>query len=69
MRRVFFATMVIITAALCFTSPTQPFPLAPRPLVPQTLSADSVPGATPEDRQWCREEIARLRNDRGRLRP
>jgi quinoprotein glucose dehydrogenase len=45
------------------TSPTQPFPLAPRPLVPQTLSAASVSGATPEDRQWCREEIARLRND------
>ena len=45
------------------TSPTQPFPLAPRPLAPQTLSADSVSGATPDDRQWCREEIARLRND------
>jgi quinoprotein glucose dehydrogenase len=45
------------------TSPTQPFPLAPRPLAPQTLSADRVSGATPEDRQWCREEIARLRND------
>jgi quinoprotein glucose dehydrogenase len=45
------------------TSPTQPFPLAPRLLAPHTLSTDSVSGATPEDRQWCREEIARLRND------
>lgn len=45
------------------TSATQPFPLAPHPLVPHTLSAENVFGATAEDRQWCREEIARLRND------
>ncbi len=44
-------------------SPTQPFPLAPRPLAPQTLPADAVFGATEEDRKWCREEIAKLRND------
>jgi len=45
------------------TSPTQPFPLAPRPLAPQALSPDHVAGATPSDRQWCREEIAKLRNE------
>ena len=44
------------------TSPTQPFPVAPPPLVPQQLSADSVWGPTPEDREWCRMEIGRLRN-------
>src|SRR5580658_4832278 len=44
------------------TSPTQPFPVAPPPLVPQQFSADAVWGPTPEDREWCRMEIGRLRN-------
>jgi quinoprotein glucose dehydrogenase len=44
------------------TSPTQPFPVSPPPLVPQQLSADAVWGPTPEDREWCRTEIGRLRN-------
>jgi quinoprotein glucose dehydrogenase len=45
------------------TSPTQPFPIAPRPLAPQRLTADSAWGATDADRNWCREEISKLRND------
>jgi quinoprotein glucose dehydrogenase len=45
------------------TSPTQPFPVAPPPLVPQQLSRDAVWGPTAEDREWCRIEIGRLRND------
>jgi quinoprotein glucose dehydrogenase len=44
------------------TSPTQPFPVAPPPLVPQEFSADAVWGPTAEDREWCRTEIGRLRN-------
>src|SRR5216684_2286941 len=45
------------------TSPTQPFPLKPPPLVPHTLSADQAWGPAPEDRDWCRNYIQRLRND------
>jgi quinoprotein glucose dehydrogenase len=45
------------------TSPTQPFPLAPPALVPQKLSADDAWGITPEDRDACREQLKRLRND------
>ena len=45
------------------TARTQPFPLAPRPLAPQRLSIADVYGATETDRKWCREEIAKLRND------
>jgi quinoprotein glucose dehydrogenase len=45
------------------TSPTQPFPLAPPPLVPQKLSADDAWGITPEDRDSCRERLKTLRND------
>src|SRR5258708_1793812 len=45
------------------TSATQPFPVAPRPLVPQTFPQDKVFGATAEDRQWCSEELAKLRNE------
>jgi quinoprotein glucose dehydrogenase len=45
------------------TSPTQPFPIAPRPLAPQKLTADEAWGATDEDRNWCRAEISKLRND------
>jgi len=45
------------------TSPTQPFPLAPRPLAPQTFRAEDAYGASDADRQWCREEVSKLRND------
>jgi quinoprotein glucose dehydrogenase len=43
-------------------SPTQPFPLAPPPLVPQRLSADDAWGPTPEDREACRAAMEKLRS-------
>jgi len=45
------------------SSATQPFPEKPPPLAPQTLSNDQAWGPTPEDRDWCRNYIARLRNE------
>ncbi len=39
-------------------SPTQPFPVAPPPLVPQTITADEAWGITPFDRGWCEDKIA-----------
>ncbi|HEX4541937.1 MAG TPA: pyrroloquinoline quinone-dependent dehydrogenase [Candidatus Acidoferrum sp.] len=45
------------------TSSTQPFPLKPPPLVPHTLSAEHAWGPTPEDRDWCRNYIQKLRNE------
>ena len=36
-------------------SPTQPFPILPRPLVPQKLTAGNVWGPTEEDRKWCED--------------
>jgi len=45
------------------TSPTQPFPLRPPPLAPQTLSLEQAWGPTPEDRDWCRNYISHLRNE------
>ncbi|MGH3997510.1 MAG: hypothetical protein ACRDTJ_08620, partial [Pseudonocardiaceae bacterium] len=45
------------------TSPTQPFPTHPGPLVPQGLTADQVWGASDADRDWCRAEFARVRSD------
>jgi quinoprotein glucose dehydrogenase len=44
-------------------SPTQPFPLAPPPLVPQRLTADDAWGPTPQDRDACRAQIEKLRSD------
>ncbi|HTM51519.1 MAG TPA: pyrroloquinoline quinone-dependent dehydrogenase [Bryobacteraceae bacterium] len=44
-------------------APTQPFPKAPRPLVPQKLDPDDIWGADESDRNWCRAEISRLRNE------
>ncbi len=41
---------------------TQPFPLAPPPLAPQRLDPDRIQGAE-EDRNWCRQEIAKLRSE------
>jgi quinoprotein glucose dehydrogenase len=42
-------------------SPTQPFPVKPPSLVPQTLTPDDAWGLTPWDRRWCRREIESLR--------
>lgn len=42
---------------------TQPFPVLPRPLVPHTLKADDAFGISDEDRKFCREQIASLRNE------
>ena len=44
-------------------SPTQPFPTLPAPLVPQGLRAEDAWGVTEEDRRFCREQIAALRNE------
>ena len=39
------------------TSSTQPFPILPKPLVPQSLTADNAWGLTEEDRKWCQDMI------------
>ncbi|HVR29800.1 MAG TPA: pyrroloquinoline quinone-dependent dehydrogenase [Thermoanaerobaculia bacterium] len=44
-------------------APTQPFPLMPRPLVPQSFTADDAWGPTDADREACREQIAPLRSE------
>ena len=44
-------------------SPTQPFPLAPPPLVPQRLAASEAWGATPQEREACRAAMEKLRSD------
>ena len=44
-------------------SSTQPFPLAPPPLVPATLTPDEAWGLTPWDRSKCRDWISRLRSE------
>jgi quinoprotein glucose dehydrogenase len=44
-------------------SPTQPFPILPPPLDPQTLTPEDVWGITEEDRRWCRERIESLRSE------
>ncbi|HUN50371.1 MAG TPA: pyrroloquinoline quinone-dependent dehydrogenase [Candidatus Sulfotelmatobacter sp.] len=44
-------------------SPTQPFPMAPPPLVPQRLTADDAWGPTPADREACRQKMAHLRTE------
>src|SRR6266566_4197431 len=45
------------------SSSTQPFPLAPRPLVPQTLGTDDIWGVDDADRAACRAEIGKLRSE------
>ena len=45
------------------SAPTQPFPVAPKPLVPQTFGPDDVWGIDEKDRTWCREEVAKLRSE------
>jgi quinoprotein glucose dehydrogenase len=42
---------------------TQPVPSQPPPLSPQRLAADEAWGATDADREWCRSELAGLRNE------
>ena len=42
-------------------SATQPFPVVPAPLVPQTLRPEDAWGLTPWDRGRCRERFERLR--------
>ena len=44
-------------------SPTQPFPLAPPPLVPQKLPITDVWGVTPEEREAVRARLQPLRNE------
>ena len=44
-------------------SPTQPFPILPPPLDPETLTPDDAWGITAEDRRWCRERIESLRSE------
>ena len=45
------------------SSPTQPFPLAPPPLVAQRLTAGDAWGATEEDRNACRALMKNLRSE------
>ena len=43
--------------------PTQPFPAVTPPLSPHRLSVDDAWGPTTEDRAWCRDRLAGLRNE------
>src|ERR1700687_3799151 len=45
------------------TSPTQPIPVAPPPLVPQKLSADAIFGVNPVDRETCQQWVRSFRNE------
>jgi quinoprotein glucose dehydrogenase len=45
------------------SSPTQPFPTAPRSLARTTLRAEEAWGLTDEDRAWCRETMSKLRTE------
>jgi quinoprotein glucose dehydrogenase len=45
------------------TSPTQPFPVAPPPLVPQTLRADSAWAPNEAERNACLQRLQSLRNE------
>jgi quinoprotein glucose dehydrogenase len=44
-------------------SPTQPFPVLPRAVGPNRLTPDDAWGATPADRDWCRDRIKALRSE------
>jgi quinoprotein glucose dehydrogenase len=44
-------------------SPTQPFPTAPPPVVPQTFGPDDAWGATAADRDRCLAQLSGLRNE------
>jgi quinoprotein glucose dehydrogenase len=45
------------------TSPTQPFPVLPRPVTSQRMTAADAWGMDDADRNWCRAEIEKLRTD------
>ncbi len=42
-------------------SATQPFPVLPKPITKQGITAADAWGVTPEDKAWCQAEIAKLR--------
>ena len=42
-------------------SPTQPFPLKPLPITQQKMSVEDAWGPDDDSRQWCRDEIGKLR--------
>ena len=44
-------------------SSTQPFPVKPRALAPQSLKPDEAFGLTEADKKACRDQMAALRND------
>lgn len=44
-------------------SPTQPFPVLPRPVVPDRLRPEDAWGMTEADRDWCREKVRSLRSE------
>jgi quinoprotein glucose dehydrogenase len=44
-------------------SPTQPFPVAPRPLAPSVIREQDAYGLTPWDRAECRRKIAAARHE------
>lgn len=44
-------------------SPTQPFPILPKPLVPQRLTVDDAWGTDAASLKWCRDAISGLRSD------
>jgi quinoprotein glucose dehydrogenase len=44
-------------------SPTQPFPVMPRSLVPQKFTVDDAWGMTQADRDACREQMKNLRSE------
>ena len=46
-----------------FTSPTQPIPVAPPPLVPQSFAAADALGVTSAERELVRDRILALRNE------
>jgi quinoprotein glucose dehydrogenase len=46
------------------TAATQPFPVLPKPLVPQAkVTPDQAWGPDAADRAWCRAELSKLRSD------
>ena len=45
------------------SAPTQPFPVAPRLLVPQAMGADDIWGVDDAERAACREIIGKLRSE------
>ncbi|MFN7997935.1 MAG: pyrroloquinoline quinone-dependent dehydrogenase [Bryobacteraceae bacterium] len=44
-------------------SPTQPFPILPKPLVPQSITAEDAWGPEEADRKWCQDMIRAKRSE------